>query len=428
MYIFYIAFFIILFAVLAYRKWSPILLGPTISLFLCIVSGLSPLKTLLGPYMEISSDYVKNFFFIFLLGAIFGVVMEVTNGAKSIATAITKLIGGRFVLPLIMTITGLLVFGGVSGFVVYFAMYPIALHLCRESNTSRVLIPAAIGSGCWTWALTAPGTPSVPQITVMKTFGTSATADLFAGALFAGVMNYVLVFLYLELTARKFRAKGKGFEGDELVNEQLLKSDEKICPKWYIAILPIVVLMVLFNIFGVQIEYCLLITIIVAMIVMYKNGGKLSEWLQTFNKGANSAAITILNTAMVVGFAGVMSSTFWFKDFLSGLNSLNLPPLVYVAVTTTLCGVVAASSSGGVGIALSVFKDTYLSFGLPLDVLSRTTVIASGVFSALPQTGGQITLLNITKQTHKDSYAYMFVALDIIPAIVLIGYIIFHSI
>ena len=140
---------IVIFSILAYKKWSPIILAPFMALLTCFVCRLPALDTMLNTYMPSVADFVSDNFFIFFLGALFGGVMEVTGAAQSIAVSMSKLTRGKFVLPLIMTITGILAYGGVAGFVVYFSVYPIALHLCKQANISRALIPGTIYAGCW---------------------------------------------------------------------------------------------------------------------------------------------------------------------------------------------------------------------------------------------------------------------------------------
>jgi len=422
-----IPIFICLFSFLAYKKWSPILLGPVMALLLVFCCQLPVLDTMLGPYLESSAGFVKSNFFVFFLGAIFGGIMEVSNAAKSIAVWMSGLTKGKFVLPLIMTITGILAFGGVSGFVVYFTMYPIALHLCKESNISRALIPGAIAAGCWTWAMTAPGAPSVPNVLAMKALGTSSTADLIGGIIFAGVLQYIMVFAYLEWQKRRYEIKGLGFVTDEYVEAEMNKSIDKAMPNPFISLLPLIVIIVLFNVVHLAVEIALTVGVLSGIVLLYRYGGNASAWLQVCNKGANNSATVILNTAMVVGFAGVMKTTTAFSTLVSNLGNMSMSPLVYVAITSALCAAAAASASGGMGVALEAFKETYLSFGISPEIIHRIAVIAGGTFDSLPHTGGQITLLNICRQSHKDAYLHMFVTECIIPLIVVTALIIWHS-
>lgn len=418
---------ICLFSYLAYRKWSPILLGPFMALLLVLACRLPVLNTMLGPYLASSSNFVKNNFFVFFLGAIFGGIMELTGAAKSIAQFMSGLTRGKCVLALIMTITGILSYGGVSGFVVYFAIYPIALHLCREANISRALIPGAIVAGCWSWAMTMPGAPSVPNIIAMKELGTPSTADAFAGFLFAGVLQYILVFAYLEWQGRRYSARGQGFVADEYVESEIKAGEGKEVPPIALALLPLVIIIVLFNVVHLAVEFALLAGVIAAMVCMWKYGGGMDKWLEVCNKGANNSATVILNTAMVVGFAGVMKETAAFSNLVAALGRISMNPLAYVAVTSGMCSAAAASASGGMGIALEAFKSSYLSLGVAPEVIHRIAVVAGGTFDSLPHTGGQITCLNICRQTHKDAYIHMFMTECIIPTIIVIVLIIWHS-
>ena len=129
---------IILFGVLAFRQMSALILAPVVTIFVIVLSGM--------PIPE------------------------------SIARTMGRFCGNHFVAPMIMCITGLLTFGGVSGFVVFFVVYPIALQMFKRANLTRRLIPAAISAGCWTWSMTAPGSPSIQNTIAMKSLGTTATA------------------------------------------------------------------------------------------------------------------------------------------------------------------------------------------------------------------------------------------------------------
>lgn len=425
-----IPLFILLFAILAYKRWSPVLLGPTVSLLLCMATGLPVLETMLGPYMAATTDFIKSNFFVFFLGAIFGAIMETTNAARSIAIWMSNATKGKFALPLIMTIAGLLCYGGVIGFVVYFAIYPIALHLCKQSNVSRALIPAAIGAGCWTWANALPGSPAVPNVVASKALGTPATSDLIGGILFGGLAMYALCFLYLEWQARKYTASGRGFIMDDTVKSEMENEGSDKLPHPLQALFPMIVILVCFNnpIYPIAIEFSLLAGVLTAILLLYRFGGGLGDWLKICNKGAANSTGVILNVSLVVGFAGVMKQTVMFNMLVESIGRLNIPPLVFVAVTTGTCAAAAASSSGGMGVAMTTFADTYLAMGVNRQMAHRVAVIAASTLDTLPHTGGQITLLQICHQTHKDSFGHIFITQAIIPIISLIGLLIWHGI
>lgn len=145
---------IILFGVLAFRQMSALILAPVVTIFVIVLSGMPILDTLLQHFMPATSDYITKYFLIFFVGALFGAVYQFTGAAESITRTMGRFCGNHFVAPMIMCITGLLTFGGVSGFVVFFVVYPIALQMFKRANLTRRLIPAAISAGCWTWSMT----------------------------------------------------------------------------------------------------------------------------------------------------------------------------------------------------------------------------------------------------------------------------------
>ena len=125
---------IILFGVLAFRQMSALILAPVVTIFVIVLSGMPILDTLLQHFMPATSDYITKYFLIFFVGALFGAVYQFTGAAESIARTMGRFCGNHFVAPMIMCITGLLTFGGVSGFVVFFVVYPIALQMFKRAN------------------------------------------------------------------------------------------------------------------------------------------------------------------------------------------------------------------------------------------------------------------------------------------------------
>ena len=206
---------LLLFGVLAFRQMNALLLATLVTIFVCVLSGMPVLDTLLGGFMLAAADYFMQYFMIFFVGALFGAVYRFTGAAEAIARAMSRLCGKKFAAPMIMCITGILTLGGVSGFVVFFVVYPIALQMFRQSDVSRRLIPAAISSGCWAWSMTAPGAPSIPNAVAMKSLGTTATAALIPSLIMTG-LEFALIFLWLEWRARKLSAAGKRFYDESL--------------------------------------------------------------------------------------------------------------------------------------------------------------------------------------------------------------------
>lgn len=97
--------------------------------------------------MEKMVGFVKLYFPVFLLGAVFGKLIELSGFSRSIVAAAINILGRRHAIPVIVLVCALLTYGGVSLFVVAFAVYPFAAELFRQSNIPKRLIPATVAPG-----------------------------------------------------------------------------------------------------------------------------------------------------------------------------------------------------------------------------------------------------------------------------------------
>ena len=428
---------LILFGLLAFKQVSALILAPLVTVFVLVYTSLlegQPLDILgglLDEFMPAAAQYVSDYFMVFFMGALFGAVYQFTGAAKSIARTLSGACHGKFVAPIIMCITGILTYGGISGFVVFFVVYPIALQMFRNANLTRRLIPAAISAGCWTWSMYGPGSPSIQNVIPTRVLGTTAFAA-FGPSLVATIASFVMIFVWLEYRSRSFTKRGFFFDDPRLKNqlteEELQASDDEALPNPVIAFIPILLILVLYNapIFpqadgtraGLPVEAAVFVGVVVATLFMFRwvKGG-VSQWVQVFNKGAADSGVSILNTAIVVGFGGVVQNTQAFSDLVEGLKTLEMNPLVFVMITVAVCAGACGSASGGMSVAFNALKDTYISLGASLEDVHRIGAIAAGTLDTLPHQGAQITLLNICKLTHKEAYFDIAITQILIPFI-----------
>ena len=411
---------LLLFGLLAFKQINALILAPLVTIFVIVCSGMPILDSLKTLFMPAASNYVTSYFLVFFVGALFGAVYQHTGAAESISKTLAGLCKGKFVAPIIMTITGILTFGGVSGFVVFFVIYPIALNMFKEANLTRRLIPAAISAGCWTWSMYGPGSPSIQNVIAMDSLGTPSTAAMVPSVI-AAVASYVLIFAWLEMRSRNFTKKGIVFNDTslkfQLSPEEMAVDEEKDLPNFWIAMIPIVVILVAFNGFDVPVETAVFLGVALATILMWKRVGSINGWIAVFNEGAANSGVSILNTAIVVGFGGVVKQTQGFADLVEALKTFNMPALVFVMITVAICAGACGSASGGMGVAFNALTDTYLELGANLEHVHRIAAIAAGTLDSLPHQGAQITLLGICKLTHKEAYFDIFVTQIVIPFI-----------
>ncbi len=427
---------LLLFAFLAFKRVSAPLLGILVTIFLAVGVGMPLYDTMVGPYMEEAASYFQSFFLIFLTGALFGAVMEDTGAAESIASFIIDKTKGKFAAPMVMVITGILTYGGISGFVIFFGMLPITLQLFKRTNIPRKLIPAAISSGTWTWSMNSPGTPAIQNVIPIEFLGTNPTAALLPG-LASGLTQFALIFAFLEWRSQALKNKGITFDSDPeslamVKDHQDQDKDEdgegqtssekrnsNNYPKPLIAFLPPVIILFLFNIINLPVEIAVSSGTIAGVILMYSYVGSPMKWIETLNKGTINSAIAILNTAAVVGFAGVARITDGFEIVIDRLKGMDLNPLWFVAITSTIAAGIAGSASGGLSAAYAALLDTYEALPIPMEYVHRISAISAGVMDTLPHQGALITLLYLTKLTHKEAYFEVAITQILIPLIAL---------
>ena len=421
---------LLLFGLLAFKQINALILAPLVTIFVIVCSGMPILTSLKELFMPAASAYVTSYFLVFFVGALFGAVYQHTGAAESISKTLAGLCKGKFVAPIIMTITGILTYGGVSGFVVFFVIYPIALNMFKEANLTRRLIPGAISAGCWTWSMYGPGSPSIQNVIGMNSLGTPSTAALVPSVI-AAVASYVLIFLWLEMRSRNFTKKGITFNDStlkfQLSPEEMAMDDDKDLPNFWIAMIPIIAILVSFNGFKLPVETAVFLGVALATILMWKRVGTINGWIAVFNEGAANSGVSILNTAIVVGFGGVVKQTQGFADLVEVLKTLNMPALVFVMITVAICAGACGSASGGMGVAFNALTDTYIALGANLEHVHRIAAIAAGTLDSLPHQGAQITLLGICKLTHGEAYFDIFVTQIVIPFISCFVFIIFAS-
>ncbi|MCQ4937434.1 MULTISPECIES: GntP family permease [Anaerotignum] len=433
---------------LAYRGWSVILLAPILALLATCFSlfdggEVHLLATYTETFMTNAANYVKNYYPVFLLGALFGKVMDDTGTANSIAMFIAKKVGKGKEIWAIVIAGGIIVYGGVSMFVAAFALYPIGAALFREANIPKRLLPATIGMCTLTFSMSAlPGSPQIQNAIPMKYLGT----DLFAAPVLGIVAALIMFFggtLWIISRAVKAKKAGEGYGNHP--NENLNTVDANDLPSFGTAIIPILIVLignfVLSKIVfpGMDFSYLqdkyniapsavlgnwsLILSLIVAIafaislnVKRFKKG-----IMSTLKEGVQGSFLAIMNTASEVGYGNVIKTLAAFGIVGGALMGISSNPLVTTAISSSVLAGITGSASGGVSIALEAFGQTFMdqamARGIDIQVLHRVAAVACGGLDSLPHNGAVITLLGITGMTHKESYAHLGMVTVVIPTI-----------
>jgi H+/gluconate symporter-like permease len=410
---------------LAYRGMSIIWIAPICALVVGITGGLDLLPMYTDTYMTGFVGFTKSWFPTFMLGAIFGKIMDESGAARSIASWIAKVLGAKRAMLAIVLGCAVLTYGGISLFVVVFAVYPLALALFREANITRKLIPGAIALGAFGFTMTAvPGSPQIQNLIPMKYFGTTATAAPILGIV-ATIAMLVFGMLWLTYREKQYEAKGEGFiEPDK----KLESIDHEHLMNPALAILPLIVVVVVLNVLKQNIVVALAAGIIVGIAVGFT---RLKNLQKTINDGAAGSVLAIINTSAAVGFGSVVKAVPGFKDLTNLLLGIKGNILISEAVAVNVLAGATGSASGGMGIALEALGAKYMELatttGVSPEALHRIASLSSGGLDTLPHNGAVLTLLAVTGLTHKDSYIDIMMTSLVNPIIATVICIILYA-
>jgi H+/gluconate symporter-like permease len=431
---------LVLLMYVAYRGFSVILFAPVCALLAVMATDPSlVLPMFSGVFMDKMVGFIKSYFPVFLLGAVFGKVIELSGFSKSIVSSVIKLVGRERTMLSIVLVCALLTYGGVSLFVVVFAVYPFAAEMFKQGDIPKRLIPGTIALGAFTFTMDAlPGTPQIQNIIPTTFFKTNGWAAPWLG-LIGSVFILIMGLIYLEWRRKKAVAAGEGY-GTKLLNEPEPFSQENLPNPW-IALSPLVIVGVTNKLFTMLIpkfygdsyttalqgmahpvtiqissvsaiwavECALVLGILTVVIFAFK---PIKDRFADGSKTAIAGALlSVTNTASEYGFGGVIAA---LPGFLIVADALKKIPgvLINEAIAVNALAGITGSASGGMSIALATMSDTFIAAAnaanIPLEVLHRVASMSSGGMDTLPHNGAVITLLAVTGMTHKDSYGDIF--------------------
>lgn len=434
---------LILLMALAYRGISVIILAPVLALLAVLFSGGG--NQLLGIYTQVFMygvlGFVVKYFPVFLLGAIFGRLMDDTGCAQKIAHEILSFMGPSRIILSVVVAVGILTYGGVSVFVVVFAIYPIAASMFREADIPKRLIPAALGLGGGTLTMTClPGTIQIQNVIPTAYFGT----DTYAAPVYGTICGVVIWAIGLAFLRRRTIAyAGEGY-GENHINEPA-KLDFSRLPPLGVAVAPIIVVIAAnfafsevwipswdtsylaeekfgaTSIDNLRSLWAMIAAMFVAcLVVIFLNLRRLQNLTQTLSAGAVNSMLPTFNTGSEVGYGVTIASLAGFALIKSAvINVAPGHPLISASVAVNVLAGITGSASGGMSIALAALGDTYrqmaLDAGISLEWLHRAVSMSSGGFDTLPHNGAVITMFLICGLTHRQCYKDFAVVTLVIP-------------
>src|SRR6185437_11433584 len=447
---------------LAFRGWSVLLLAPAAALLAAAFAGEPLLAHWTQTFMGSAAHFLAQFFPLFLMGALFGKLMEDTGSVTAIAGWLMARLGKERALLAVVIGGALVTYGGVSLFVAFFVIAPMGTALFQAANIPRRLMPAAIALGTSTFTMSAlPGTPAIQNAIPMPFFGTTPFAAPGLGVI-ASIVMVGFGLWWLSLQQSRAKAANEGFEGlsavagaaaaasksaptANLVRERATVSQsfdpEEIehghlssdLPSFGVAMTPLVLvvfanfLMSVIVLPRIDADYladvrwgetslsavggvwgvCVALAVAIAALIVL-NRRRLPALRDTVDAGANASVLPVLSVGSLVGYGAVIAALPAFAVVREWVLGVGGGPLVSLAVATNLLAALTGSASGGLTIALDALGSTYLQLaaqhGVDPALLHRVAVISSGTLDSLPHNGAVVTLLAVCGSSHRESY------------------------
>jgi len=424
----------------AYRGFSVILLAPVAALLAVLATDPSAVPAIFtGLYMDKLAGFAKSYFPLFLLGALFGKLIEMSGAAKALVAAMITLVGPQRAMLSTVAVCALLTYGGVSLFVVVFAVYPFAAEMFRQADIPKRLIPGTVVLGAFSFTMDAlPGTPQIQNLIPTTFFDTDSWAAPWLGTCGA-VFIAVTGLAYLEWRRRQAARAGEGY-GDGHTNEPLSFATHQVMHP-LVALLPLLVVGVTNKLLTSIIPRCygatyqvsldglaqpldikvqsvtalwavegaLLLGILTVLALGFRTIA--ARFAEEVKPAIAGALLATMNTASEYGFGAVIAALPGFVAIREGLQSIH-DPLSNVALSVSTLSGVTGSASGGMSIALAALAERFLASanaaGIPPEVLHRVAAMASGGMDTLPHNGAVITLLTVCGLTHQQAYRDIF--------------------
>lgn len=400
----------------AMKGFSIIIVAPMAALIVILTNQMDLFATLLGSeasYIAGLTDFIVNFFAVFLLGSLLAKYIDKSGAAQQIAESIVAKTGTEkpfAVLAALLAITAFLTYGGVSVFVVIFVLLPLAKPLFKKLNIAWNLVAIPIQAGAGTFTMTMlPATPSIQNVVPTAYLGTTLTAAPLLGII-GSVTALAFGLWYMRFALRKSLANKETY-ADFHVQEDDNARKEKT-PSLMRSVTPILLLIAI-NIVGSALGFANIIliglaTAILASAILFKD--YLPSQQAVLNEGATGSIMPIILTSSAVAFGVVVTLAPGFIHIADLI--LNIPgnPLISLSVASALFGGITGSASGSLGIVMEAFSQSYLAMGIHPEVIHRVSAVASAVLTIMPHSGAILSFMALAGLNHKNSFKYQFIA------------------
>lgn len=401
----------------AYRGFSIYYLAPICGIVVAVFNKMSLTEVVKHLYMDGVVGFLLSMFIIIILGTILGALYGESGATISIAHGIKRGLmkevknekTAQFLSIFIITgSVALLCYGGIDGLALMFAVFPLIASIMSENNIPRRYLPALLLCGAGTGIVALPGSPQLPNLIPAQILGSDPR-----GALIPGIIGWLIAYgssmVYLHLSISKAKANGETFDygdGEYMLNIKNGQTKEKT-PHFLIALLPLVLIFSMFNIFKINIVFALSAGVVLSIALFWKqvSNGNPANVLKTINQGAHIAPTAAFSVGSVAGFGSIVAASSGFKTLLAIVTAIKGPALWVSALSVSIMTGIAGSSPGGLAVSVPVLGPIFVDqLGVNANAFHRIATFASCTIDSLPINGGIILMLFMAGLTHKEGY------------------------
>ena len=403
----------LIFIYLCYKDWSVYLATFAGACVVIACNTLPFIDSLVGDYVSGMFTAVKSFFFMILFGCLQSKIYTESGAAYTIAdTVMNRLLkenmsntGKNLIgMSVILVIGTILNLGGIIAGVVIVLMYPIALVIFERCDIPKKFILGILGAGSFTFTLTVPGSPQVTNVAAMTVLGTAADVALVPG-LVGAAAEIAAILVIMNLLINRARKRGEHFELHPL-DPRYDSTGSK--PKLIVALIPMAVLFLLFNIWKLNINICLLCSIALSLVLFWPQLRR-RDLKAMLNSGAVDSVPMTMTVAAICGFAGVITNTDAFQSMITAITSISIAPILICWVVVALMCMLTGGSSTGQLVALPIIAPKLQALGLTASTIHRVSAFAATTLDSMPYSGSILMLLPMCHMKLKEVYPALFV-------------------
>lgn len=376
-----------------------------------LLNSMNVWANMSGAFVSGFVQFLSSYIFVLTAGAMFGRLMSASGCARAFALKLLALFGEKRIIAVLIAATSIFGLCGINIYIMFYAVYPIAVVIGQRQNISKGVLAAAMWSCSFTVGF--PGAITFNNIICGNYLQTNYFAGLVIGIAGSAVTLLISAY-YTFYVNKKSREKGLVFEPgpqDHVYLTDDLKDED--LPHWIIAIIPLLVVAVSGVVLSMYLDaiFAAVIAILLASLVLVALNFKRLKtgFLATVGEGLMDGFGPLLTVASLVGFGAIIKLTPGFSSIIQGITDINMNPYMGTFLATNVLVGITGSISGGLTIFLETLSQTFLDMGIDPGVLHRIAAMSACGLDSLPHSAGIIGQLAVLQLTVKNGYKHAFV-------------------